>query len=85
MADPPMRTSIRPTQGIKTSAWQQWLEHPEKLGVHRPIFQIHLWLGMIAGLYVFVMSVSGSAFVYRNSLEGSGTAKLRVDSRFSRA
>ena len=84
MADPPMRTSIRPTQGIKpphgNNGWNTL-----KLGVHRLIFQIHLWLGMIAGLYVFVMSVSGSAFVYRNSLEGSGTAKLRVDSRFSRA
>jgi len=56
----------------KKHTWRQWLEHPEKVWVHRPIFQIHLWLGMMAGLYIFVMSVSGSAIVYRNALEGSG-------------
>jgi uncharacterized iron-regulated membrane protein len=66
-----MTVSIHPTHEIKIPAWQLWLEHPEKLRVHRPTFQIHLWVGMLAGLYIFVMSVSGSAIVYRNALEGS--------------
>jgi len=78
IVNPPMRTSVSSTQEIKTSTWQRWLEHPEKHWVHRPIFQIHLWVGMIAGLYVFVMSVSGSAIVFRNSLEGSGNPKSQV-------
>ncbi len=78
MADLPMRTSIHTIHEIRASAWQQWLEHPEKLWMHRPIFQIHLWVGMMAGLYVFVMSVSGSAIVYRNSLEGSGNPQSQV-------
>jgi uncharacterized iron-regulated membrane protein len=73
-----MSSSIHPTREIKTSTWQQWLEHPEKLRVHRPIFQIHLWLGMVAGLYIFVMSVSGSAIVYRNALEGSGDPQSQL-------
>jgi uncharacterized iron-regulated membrane protein len=51
------------------SAWQRWLQHPEKLWVHRLLFQIHLWVGMMAGLYLFVMSLSGSAIVFRNELE----------------
>lgn len=54
------------------SRWQRWLHHPETLPTHRLLFQIHLWLGMIAGLYVFAMSLSGSAIVFRNQLEASG-------------
>jgi len=61
---------------IKTSAWQQWLEHPEKAGVHRALFQIHLWVGMLAGMYIFVMSLSGSAIVFRNELEVNRQSRL---------
>ncbi len=53
------------------SAWQRWLHHPESLWLHRVLFQIHLWLGMLAGLYIFVMSLSGSLIVFRNDLETS--------------
>jgi len=73
-----MKTSIPTTHEAKIPAWQQWLEHPEKVWVHWPIFHIHLWLGMAAGLYIFVMSVSGSAIVYRNSLEGSSDPRSPV-------
>jgi len=73
-----MATPFHTTDETKISAWQQWLEHPEKLRMHRIIFQIHLWVGMVAGLYLFVMSVSGSAIVYRNELEGSGDPRSQV-------
>jgi uncharacterized iron-regulated membrane protein len=53
------------------SAWQQWLQHPEKLWAHRLLFHIHLWAGMLAGMYIFVMSLSGSMIVFRNELESS--------------
>ena len=42
----------------KMSAWERWLQHPESLWARRIIFQVHLWLGMVASLYVLVMSVS---------------------------
>jgi hypothetical protein len=71
-----MSTSVQPTDEIKTSAWQQWLQHPEKLWVHRVVFQIHLWAGILTGLYVFVMSVSGSIIVFRNQLEGQAICSL---------
>tara|TARA_B100000029_G_scaffold516804_1_gene634670 strand:- start:10342 stop:11004 length:663 start_codon:yes stop_codon:yes gene_type:complete len=32
------------------------------------IYQIHLWLGLVLGLYVMVISVSGSAVVFRREL-----------------
>jgi uncharacterized iron-regulated membrane protein len=69
---------LEPGHETKISVWQQWLQHPEKLGIHRLFFQIHLWLGMIAGLYVFVMSVSGSLIVYRNAFERSGNESSLV-------
>ena len=58
------------------SAWQQWLEHPEKTGLHRTLFHIHLWIGMLAALYLFVMSISGSAIVFRNQLEVDSQSRL---------
>jgi uncharacterized iron-regulated membrane protein len=48
--------------------WQRWLQHPEKLWLHELFFRIHYWLGVGAGLYVTLMSVSGSVIVYRNEL-----------------
>src|ERR1700722_18174126 len=78
LSDSSMTVSIHPTHEIKIPAWQLWLEHPEKLRVHRPTFQIHLWVGMLAGLYIFVMSVSGSAIVYRNALEGSRDPQSKI-------
>jgi uncharacterized iron-regulated membrane protein len=58
------------------SPWERWLHHPETLPTHRFLFQIHLWVGMIASLYVFVMSISGSAIVYRTELESSGDPRV---------
>jgi uncharacterized iron-regulated membrane protein len=33
------------------------------------LFQIHLWVGAGAGLYIVLMSLTGSLIVYRNELE----------------
>lgn len=60
----------------KTSSWQRWLHHPESSPAHRSLFQVHLWLGMLGSLYVFAMSVSGSAIVFRNQLETSGNPRI---------
>lgn len=31
------------------------------------VFQIHFWIGAVAGLYLALMSVSGSIIVYRET------------------
>jgi uncharacterized iron-regulated membrane protein len=62
------------------SAWQRWLQHPEKSWLHRMLFQVHLWLGIVATLYLLMMSMTGSAIVFRNELERSAN----VDSRLVR-
>ncbi len=50
------------------TAWQQWLQHPERLWVRRVSFQVHLCVGAGVTLYILLMSVSGSSIVYRNEL-----------------
>ena len=62
----------------ETSAWQRWLHHPEGVWLHRALFQIHLWAGMLAGIYLFCMSVSGSIIVFRNNLQVSADPQSRI-------
>lgn len=50
------------------TAWQQWLQHPERFRVRQVLFQIHLWVGAGVGLYVVLMSVTGSIIVFRDEL-----------------
>jgi uncharacterized iron-regulated membrane protein len=50
------------------TAWQQWLQHPERLRVRNAFFQIHLWVGVGATAYILLMSISGSVIVFRNEL-----------------
>jgi len=45
--------------------WQRWWQAPHTHQLRRAVLQIHLWLGVVFGLYIFVMSVSGSAIVLR--------------------
>jgi uncharacterized iron-regulated membrane protein len=47
------------------TAWQRWLQAPATLPLRRLLFQVHLWLGIGLGLYVLMISVSGSAIVLR--------------------
>ena len=47
---------------------QRWLRQPQKIWLRRALFQVHLWSGIALGLYVFLMSVTGSVLVYRNEL-----------------
>ncbi len=51
--------------------WQQWLEHPERSALRNVFFQIHLWAGAMFAAYILLMSISGSAIVYRNQLSKS--------------
>ena len=49
--------------------WKQWVRQPQTLWVRRALFQVHLWTGLAIGLYIVVLSVTGSALVYRNELD----------------
>jgi len=53
------------------NSWERWLRRPKSLWLRKALFQVHLWTGIALGLYVFVISVSGSAIVFRNELYNS--------------
>jgi uncharacterized iron-regulated membrane protein len=60
----------------------RWLRRPQQVWLRRALFQIHLWLGLAVGLYVVVLSVSGSVLVYRielNQYVSAPRATLRQD------
>ena len=48
--------------------FQQFWAQPQRVWLRKAIFQIHLWTGIGAGLYVLLISVSGSAIVFRNDI-----------------
>lgn len=47
------------------NAWKRWLQAPQTLRFRRLLFQIHLWMGIGFGLYILMISISGSAIVLR--------------------
>lgn len=51
------------------SVWQRWLRQPQRVWLRRAAFQIHLWSGIAIGLYIVMLSITGSALVYRNELD----------------
>ena len=53
--------------------WQRWVRQPQKVWLRRALFQVHLWSGILLGLYVLMMSVTGSVLVYRNELYRAAT------------
>ena len=60
------------------SLWHKWLEHPEELFIRHIFFQVHLWLGAVAAVYILLMSTSGSAIVFRNELAGNSLVEWIV-------
>ena len=45
-----------------------WLRNPQRIWLRRALFQVHLWCGLAIGLYILMISVTGSVLVYRNEL-----------------
>jgi uncharacterized iron-regulated membrane protein len=55
--------------------WQRWVRQPQKVWLRRALFQVHLWSGITVGLYILVISVTGSVLVYWNELYRATTPK----------
>src|SRR5271168_714489 len=52
----------------KMTLWQRWVQRPQSLRIRKVLVQVHLWVGLGIGLYVLVISISGSAIIYRREL-----------------
>ncbi len=55
------------------TAWQRWVRQPQKIWLRRAFFQVHLWSGIAVGLYILMISVTGSVLVYWNELYRAAT------------
>ena len=49
--------------------WRGWLRQPQRVWLRRAAFQVHLWIGLAICLYIVMLSITGSALVYRNELD----------------
>ena len=50
------------------SWWRLWLQQPQRLRLHNYLFQLHFWVGAVAGAYLALMSITGSIIVFRDQL-----------------
>jgi hypothetical protein len=41
-------------QSSHGSLWHRWLNAPQKVGLRRVLFQVHLWIGLALSVYVRV-------------------------------
>jgi uncharacterized iron-regulated membrane protein len=53
-----------------------FLHRPQSVFLRRALFQVHLWIGIATGLYVFVVCVSGAALVFRIDLQRAAHPEL---------
>src|SRR5579863_5095324 len=60
------------------SAWEKWKRRPQNVWLRRALFQVHLWTGIGLGLYILLMSVTGSALVFRREMVRSLAREPRV-------
>ena len=57
----------KPPRKSHYTAWRRWVFLPQSVPFRKALFQLHLWLGIAIGLYVCMISVTGSAAVlYRD-------------------
>lgn len=52
------------------------ISRPRTIRWRRALFQMHLWVGLISGLYVLVVCVTGAALVFRIELQKAAHPQL---------
>ena len=55
-----------------------WLRQPHGVWLRKALFQVHLWTGLGVGLYVVMISLTGSVLVYRSELRRTFNPEPRV-------
>ena len=46
-----------------------FLRRPQSSAVRRALFQVHLWVGILTGLYILVVCATGAALVFRIDMQ----------------
>jgi uncharacterized iron-regulated membrane protein len=52
------------------NSWQRWMQAPQSHWFRKLVFQVHLWMGIGFGLYVLIISLSGSALLLKSPFHG---------------
>lgn len=60
--------STVPVKKKQPGIWRRLLERPQQVWIRKAMFQIHLWAGIIVGLYVIAIGISGSILVFKEDL-----------------
>ena len=58
--------------------WRRWLQQPQTVWARRALFQVHVWTGIAIGLYVSLISLSGSILVFRVELSNAFAPGPRI-------
>ena len=53
---------------MSVSRWRMWLDQPQGIPLRHALYRVHLWVGIAIGLYILVISLSGSAVVFRREM-----------------
>ncbi len=63
---------------MNTTLASQWLYRPQNVWLRKALFQVHLWMGIGLGLYILLISISGSAIVFRNEISKAYSAPPKI-------
>ena len=58
-----------------------FLHKPQSVFLRRALFQVHLWTGVLVGLYVFVVCTTGAALVFRIDMQRAASPELFTPSQ----
>jgi uncharacterized iron-regulated membrane protein len=53
------------------NGWRRWIANPQSAPWRQTLLKVHLWTALAAGAYLVVISVSGSAVVFRREVSRS--------------
>lgn len=59
---------------------RRFIHRPQSVFLRKALFQVHLWTGLAVGLYVLVVSISGSAVVFREEMNNAVNRHLFMSS-----
>jgi uncharacterized iron-regulated membrane protein len=51
--------------------WRRFVRQPQQVFLRKAAFQVHLWIGLALGLYIVMLSITGSALVFRREMDAS--------------
>ena len=58
------------------TGWRRWVRQPQTVFLRKAAFQVHLWIGIGLGLYIVMLSLTGSFLVFRREMDEAFRTKV---------